>query len=179
MKKTVFAIMLAAMSCLAGHAQFVLTPDGFRAAADTTKTFIVMTIPGSTPEANFAKAKEFIVTSYVSPKDVLSETGTMLTINGTKGVVCKVAMGSSELRVMYSSTLTCRDDRIRIDFHIARMNWDNAALTELFLSGGSRLNCIYDNRGRIAHKDVHEKVQGVANDFVTDFQNYMTTEEDW
>jgi hypothetical protein len=178
MKKNILALALVLVG-LTGRAQFVLTPEGFRDAADGAKTYIVLTFPDSTVEANFAKAKEFVVSSYVSPQDVLSETGTILTVNGAKSVLCRVGVGSSMLDVVYSTTITCREDRIRIDFGIARMNWGNAAHTELFLSGGSRLNCIYDNRGRIAHKDVHEKVQGVANDFVGEFQKYMTTEDDW
>lgn len=99
-------IAILSISWQFGAAQFVITPEGYKDSVDRTRNYIVIVIPGSTAEVNMTKAKEYITATYLSPKEVLSEAASMLSILGNTHVKAKSWIGD----YTYSAVMTFKDD---------------------------------------------------------------------
>ena len=117
MKKILlFLMILFAVSVNAQY--FVLTETGLVPASDNDAKFIVIAKEGKTQEELFNQVKNFISSSYISPKDVMSVNGEeMITLNGLSNgdVQCKKGLGILPFKTNYTVVFMFKDGKIRIN----------------------------------------------------------------
>lgn len=166
MNKILTLLAVIAISNFQTFGQFTLTPEGIVSETEPTKTFVVLTIDGTDAETNYANAKKFVMSFYNSPMDVMSEGDNMMTINGVASQICKVGAMNTPLKILYTMVLEFRENRIKVDFRLIYMNWDNAGQTPLPLKGG--MASLYNNKGEIPknRSDVYDKILEVPNGLV-------------
>lgn len=182
--KKFFLVALATSVCFVSNAQFVITVDGLKSQSDNTKDYIVITQPNSNANDNFRLLKEWIVTSYVSAKNVLSEAnGNVLSIHSVYEFPVRVSVNCTG-SLDYTATFTCREDRVKMDITInemsARVGNGNAAPITINPGGGMGSSSIFDRRGSVGQDDFKEKIESFINNFAQEATNVITrtTEED-
>ena len=117
--KKFFSIITFLFCALSIHAQyFSLTESGLKPANGKDKNFIVIEKEGKSQKDLFNQVKNFITSSYVSPKDVISVNETeMITLNGISDgdVQCKKGFVMLPFRTNYTIVFMFKDGKIRIN----------------------------------------------------------------
>ena len=140
MKNALFIFMiLFAVSAKAQH--FVLAESGLVPSSDNGAKFIVIEKNGESQKELFNQVKGFIVSSYVSPKDVMSENGEeMITLNGVSNgdVECKKGFGMLSFKTNYTIVFMFKDGKIRIN------NPSINSMTAQSMTLGGQLSGLYE-----------------------------------
>ncbi len=184
--KKFLLVALAAFPCFVCNAQFVITPDGLRSSADTSKVYIVMQHPGSTAEDNYKVLKELIVKSYVSAKNVLTEAnGNVLSVHSVYEFPVKVSVNCTG-ELDYIVTYTCKDDRVRLEITINGMGArvGNGVASPIYFTpgGGFGSSSIFDKRGNVKQADFKQKSEAFLNQLAQeaiDTINRKSSEDNW
>lgn len=124
MKKLLTLIVLFAGTYVAFGQHFVLTPKGLVSENDPTKNYVVVQVPNLTKDELFTVAHRYITTSYISPKDVMSVSGTdLIAINGSVRAPYIIwGMANCDCHIRYKINLEFRDERFKVEFHIVDMD---------------------------------------------------------
>jgi hypothetical protein len=97
---------------------FRLTPEGLISTENKEATFIVVERPGKSQQDLFDMVKRFTTQFFVSPKDVLSESGNeMISINGIskKDVIVKKGLAYIPITMNYTIVFHFKDGKVRVD----------------------------------------------------------------
>ena len=169
---------------------FSLTENGFINSKDKNN-YIVINTSGSQEEL-YKKAKNYFLTVYLSPKDVISESKPdVITINGIEpDAICKKSMGMILLSFDMNYTITVRfkDGKIRIDSPSFILNdYDGEKPVKLILKGKSNgglgdttINCIYNRKGKLKAEYAKEQLEVYFNRYVNSLKKGIENKEkDW
>lgn len=194
--KKILLLMVAACLSLNSFAQnyFTLTENGMTPTEASDKKFVVIEKEGQTQLELFNAIKAFATQLYVSPKDVISESGTeIITLNGisTKDVTCKKGLGVLNVKMNYTIVFQIKDGKIRIDApSINSMTSESrtlggtlGSLYQICLSKNEMLNggyeriVIFDKKIKQQTKD---EIESFFNTLINSAINYSAPKsEDW
>lgn len=118
MKKILFVITATLVSPLIMRAQFHITPQGVK--AEDGKDYYVVEMDSITQKELYSRARNYVMTHFNSPKDVMSETApSMLTIHSFHSPAFYAQtypfIGKSYSSAFLTITLHFKDGRFRID----------------------------------------------------------------
>ena len=163
---------------------FKLSPTGYVNADGSGKKYVVLEFSEKNQKELYDAVKSFIVTSYNSPKDVMSEAPpTNISITGVSDFTYRM-MGCE---VKYKVNFTFKDNRIKVDFLIVDLSPSQLGATwTISLVGGASImddHGIFKKNGEVRSKKAKERLEDIANDLISQLKNNINApselEEDW
>lgn len=162
------------------EAQWELTFDGFR---DEGKSYMVLDAEGNQKEL-YERARDYLYSLYVSPKEVLSENATQ-SIN-IKGFEERLIYRnkSHAFDIYYGLLVEFKDNRYRVIITSYRMISSFGQQQELHLVYGSDLTGtdlgIYSPKGKLKSKQAKADLERFFNAWTLGLVEYMNGEgDDW
>lgn len=189
--------MLLCLAYLFSNAQhFELTEKGLVSLKDKDAKFIVIEKEGKSQKELYDQIKNFIMYSFVSPKDVISENGTdMITLNGVSNgdVECKKGFVMLPFKTNYTIVFMFKDGKIRINIptinkmtsESTTLGGDLSGLYELTLtkddpvSTGREQIVVFKKDGKTT-KGAKESIEKLFNTLIDKAINFTSTaKEEW
>lgn len=181
-------LLLFACLLICWHAQasepFVLTTSGIVNSEDTTKTYVVVDMPGKTQEEIYELISIRLNRMYKYPNATQSRIeGKSIQISGTAPMVVfiKKDLGKEYFwDLKHTINIEFRDGKMRFDvlsFNITNPFGHN---TEVYLVGKGHFNAfIYDRKGNLKMPRTKEDVEKYFNAFLDSLSREDSTEEEW
>lgn len=177
---------MASMVTYAMYGQtFELTPAGYINADGSGKEYVVLDFPGKKQKELYDATKSFIVTSYNSPKDVMSEAPpSNISILGMSDFTYRLM----RCDVKYKINLTFKDNRMKVDFLIVDLSPAQlGAKWTISLVGGAGLmddHGIFKKNGEVRSEKAKKRLEDLANGIVSDLKASVNkpsgiNDEDW
>lgn len=166
MKTAILSICFSLCFWCSVSAQFVLTDGGFKDVADTSKAYIVLPVNGKTQNDLYNETKKFITASYVSAKDVLSESyPEMLSISGYDDFALKTIglAGRVSCDLHYKVNAHFKDNRLRIEFIIVDLRYQTTSIPLKYSHGTVG---IFRKNGEVRDEVAKAQLEETANSFV-------------
>lgn len=162
-----------------GFSQFILTEDGLINKNDSTKNYVVLEFKGKTKEELFKLTKNVITKHYVSPKSVISESAPdIISINGRDEVPIKnIKLYMYDMR--YVLLFSFKDEKIKIDFNIIKMNYLENNLYIKKPEGALISIGIYNKKGKLVYPEAKKHIESIPNIIIAKLKQGVSTEEDW
>lgn len=194
MKKVLFFIIC--IFNLPIYAQyFTLGENGLIVKDNPDAKFIIVEKPGNTQIELFNQIKNWATQFYVSPKDVISESGNeMITLNGIsdKDVWCKKGFGSVSFTTNYTIVFQFKDGKIRVNIPIINsmkgesrtLGGDLSGLYQLTYTkenivDGRREQIVIFNKKKTKN-EAKESIENLFNAIVKDAVEYkLPQNEEW
>ena len=170
MKKALLILFLAI--CTNANAQFILTSTGFVDSLNAEKDYVVLELQNRTQEDLYVATKTFIVSTYNSPKNVISENmPTSISIFGMADIVAKTIGLPISDELTYKIVFTFKDGRIKIEPYMVSLRATASLDVVLFNKKGEVRKVMQKH---------HAAVQNYINGIVKDFKNTINNvEEEW
>ncbi len=178
--------VLFGMSCTVANAQFTLTPDGLVPTDNPDMDYIVVPFEGQSAEELYNKAKVYLLSIYVDPKNVLSSVeNSAITINGISENSIKIfkAKRYSGLGINYTISIAFKDGKMRVNIpSIQKIFFDNGA--EFYITGNSFLLggfIVFSNNGKIQNEVAKESIEDFFNNDINNLVSAMNVNhtDDW
>lgn len=184
--KKVLAFIVALLPLLACAQSFVLTPNGFVNADDTTKSYIVVNVEGTQAEL-FQKAKTAVTSMWNSPKDVLSfNEPDIIIVNGVATDLLSIKMiVTVPYDLPYRLQLQFKDGRVRIDAPSATKAVNIERRSDLYLSAGKNGAATFyfwNRKGELKQEKNKQKAEDYFNALISTIINKLkngAAQEDW
>lgn len=194
MKKVLF-LLFCVLNLPISAQYFVLSEKGLISKENSDAKFIIIEKPGLTQAELFNQIKNWATQFYVSPKDVISESGNeMITLNGVsdKDVWCKKGFGSVSFTTNYTIVFQFKDGKIRVNIPtINSMKGESRTLggdlsgfyqltyTKEDIVDGRREQIIIFNKKKIKN-EAKESIENLFNAIVKDAVEYkLSQKEEW
>lgn len=168
-KILLFVLFLSISFC--GYSQLCFNECKLRFSGDN-HDYIVKEFNGVDAERLYADAKNYIVSTFKSAKNVLSESGEILSINGVSNGDAYIKYMGTKLRLIIDYTLIVRvkDGKIRIDVPVINsIKTDTNPEQVVYVKKGSnsmRTFYVYKKNGDIRYKDFEPTVLDYFNKFI-------------
>lgn len=167
MKKALLILFLAI--CTNANAQFILTSTGFVDSLNAEKDYVVLELQNRTKEDLYVATKTFIVSTYNSPKNVISENmPTSISIFGMADIVAKTIGIPTSNELTYKIVFTFKDGRIKIEPYMVSLK----VMADLDA-------VLFNKKGEVRKvmQKHHAAVQNYINGIVKDFKNSINNVE--
>lgn len=134
--------------------------------------YIVKEFNGVDAERIYADAKNYIVSAFKSPKNVLSESGEILSINGVSNCDAYIKYMGTKIGLIIDYTLIVRvkDGKIRIDAPVInRIETDTEPTQIVLMKKGrnqTRTFYVWKKDGEIRYKDFETTTLDYFNTFI-------------
>lgn len=180
--------LLAFIIPMIAHAQFALTPEGFKTEGD--KNYYVVEINGTQSEL-FGKAKSSITQIFVSAKDAATFTEPdVISIHGsTDKITIKDGPRKVNLTMTYSINILFKDGKIRFNAPevLSLYSFNKGREVNLYLGcgGGPGMNDfghIFKKDGKIRNELAKESLDNYFNGLIKSIVDKMQNpiiDEDW
>lgn len=171
MKKNILLLILLFAPALAFCQSFELTPDGVKSSADSGKDYIVLEFPGKTQTELFDLARNYIVSTFNSAKDVMSDSRpTVLSVNAVLPCVFKAGFNYDAL-VNYKYGLAFKDGRIKVSFDLLSFSLPPQSKKPKFTIGlvasGFGSYGVFKKNGTVSSVPTKEAIEDCANGLTT------------
>lgn len=167
MKKALLLLLAVIFTHSMYGQTFELSPTGYINADGSGKSYIVLEFPQKKQKELYDAVKAFIVTSYNSPKDVISEASpTNISIMGLSNFTYRM-MGCD---IKYKINLAFRDNQVKVDFLIVSLSPSQLGATwTISLVGGASLmddHGIFKKSGEVRSEKAKKRLEDLANGIV-------------
>ncbi len=184
MKKILFLILFLSIS-FCGYSQLCFNECKLKFSGDNPD-YIVKEFNGVSAERLYADAKNYIVSTFKSPKNVLSESGEILSINGVSNGDAYIKYMGTKLRLIIDYTLIVRvkDGKIRIDVPVINRIETDTEPTQIVLmeKGRNQMRTFYvwKKDGEIRYKDFETTTLDYFNTFIDQLISSIgNSDNDW
>lgn len=180
-------LLLIIMLCLpiCGFSQLCIKECNIQ-FCDNNPEYMVKEFQGLSAERLYGNAKNFIVSSFKSSKNVLSESSEILSINGVSYRDAYIRYMGTKLRLIIDYTLIVRvkDGKIRIDTPVINsIKTDTDPVQVVHMKKGSnstRTFYVYKKNGDIRYKDFEPTVIDYFNKFINNLIAAIgASDNDW
>lgn len=170
---------------IAAHGQFFeLTPAGMINKADPTKSYVVLEFPGKKQQELFVAAKNFLVTSFNSGKEVMTVSEPDV-ISALATMIFPFKHGMNyEAFLKYKYSLTFREGKIKVDCLIVdtgltdfRPKWALSLVRQ-----GMTVDGIFTKKGDVVSERSVIAIEGQINALNLGLSNAIygaNTPEEW
>ena len=174
---------------------FTLTEIGLRPTDNQEKEFVVIERTGKSQQELFNQVKSFIIASYVSPKDVMSDNGIdMITLNGVSDsdVQCKKGFVMLPFTTNYTITFMFKDGMVRINnpsinsmlAESTTIGGDIGSFYQLTFTKNDNIQTgrerivVFKGKGKTT-KGAKESIESFFNSLIDKIVNYEEKSDDW
>ncbi len=180
---TLLLLMIPSLACCQ---YFELTPNGVISSTGNEKTFVVLEFPDKTQVELFDLARSYIVSTFNSAKDVMSESRpNVLSVNAILPCVFKAGFNYDAL-VNYKYILTFKDGRVKVDFDVLTFSLPPQSKNPKFSIGltasGFGTYGVFKKNGVVASTPTKEAIEECANSLTKGLFEALTEENmnnDW
>lgn len=186
MKNFIISFALLIIPSFAFCQYFELTPNGIESAAGDGKEFVVLEFPGKTQAELFDMARNYIVGTFNSAKEVMSESRpAVLSVNAV--LACKFKAGFIyDVLVGYKYGMAFKDGRIRVDFDLLSFSLPQQSKKPKFSIGlvaaGFGTYGVFKKNGTVSSAPTKEAIQECANRLtkgLSDAISGVNVDNDW
>ena len=175
--KKYFGLITLLFVSVCSYAQTELTPNGLKFS--NGDDYMVIECEGKSQTELYNAVNDFLTINYVSPKDVVSSSGTnIISCNGITDIYLnRIAQG----RMNYTMVFRFKDGRIRIDLpHINSLYTDGADY-ELVRSSWLSTAYIFQKNGKLYAEDSKADIENFFNRFISKLQKHISnsSSENW
>lgn len=167
MKKFIVGLVLLLTPCFAFCQYFELAPSGMVSAVDGEKHFVVLEFPGKTQKELFDLTRNYIVSTFNSAKDVMSESQpAILSVNAILSCTFKAGFNYDAL-VNYKYGLAFKDGRIKVDFDVLSFSLPPQSKNPKFSIGlvaaGFGTYGVFKKNGTVSSAPTKKAIEECAN----------------
>jgi len=163
---------------------FVLTPSGFRNASDTSKDYLIFSVPEHKKSDLFKSVLMFAQKRYVNPKNVISQVpDESITLNGfAPGSIGRNSMFFYDMD--YTVNIEFKDDKIKVQAPTFTLSSTApGSLVTLKLVSNNSLDGSYQGiwnlRGKLKAERAKRNLETFFDLFLVQMRQAIESKNDW
>ncbi len=186
MKRFIAIVSLLMIPSLAFCQYFELAPNGMVSSTENEKKFVVLEFPEKNQTELFDLAHSYIVSTFNSAKDVMSESRpNVLSVNAILPCIFKAGFNYDVL-VSYKYSFTFKDGRVKVDFDVLSFSLPPQSKNPKFSIGltasGFGSYGVFKKNGAVASAPTKNAIEDCANGLTKGLADALAeknTDDDW